>query len=120
MKPYQLSDELEKFLHEQSVVGATAWNRLFDETIISLKFNINKKDLSLEEVLNQLTDANRKNREKAAKSLSKVLEKNITLFSRITNTLAKEKSIEDKWRKFPNPQFSRHLTNDVEEEVVKR
>ena len=119
MKPYQLSDELEKFLHEQSVVGATAWNRLFDETIISLKFNINKKDLSLEEVLNQLTDANRKNREKAAKSLSKVLEKNITVFSRITNTLAKEKSIEDKWRKFPNPQFSRHLTNDVEEEVVK-
>ena len=119
MKPYQLSDELEKFLHEQSVVGATAWNRLFDETIISLKFNINKKDLSLEEVLNQLTDANRRNREKAAKSLSKVLEKNITLFSRITNTLAKEKSIEDKWRKFPNPQFSRHLTNDVEEEVVK-
>ena len=119
MKPYQLSDELEKFLHEQSVVGATAWNRLFDETITSLKFNINKKDLSLEEVLNQLTDANRKNREKAAKSLSKVLEKNITLFSRITNTLAKEKSIEDKWRKFPNPQFSRHLTNDVEEEVVK-
>ena len=119
MKPYQLSDELEKFLHEQSVVGATAWNRLFDETIISLKFNINKKDLSLEEVLNQLTDANRKNREKAAKSLSKVLKKNITVFSRITNTLAKEKSIEDKWRKFPNPQFSRHLTNDVEEEVVK-
>ena len=119
MKPYQLSDELEKFLHEQSVVGANAWNRLFDETIISLKFNINKKDLSLEEVLNQLTDTNRRNREKAAKSLSKVLEKNITLFSRITNTLAKEKSIEDKWRKFPNPQFSRHLTNDVEEEVVK-
>jgi oligoendopeptidase F len=119
MKPYQLSDELEKFLHEQSVVGATAWNRLFDETIISLKFNINKKDLSLEEVLNQLTDTNRKNREKAAKSLSKVLEKNITLFSRITNTLAKEKSIEDKWRQFPNPQFSRHLANDVEEEVVK-
>jgi len=119
MKPYQLSDELEKFLHEQSVVGATAWNRLFDETIISLKFNINKKDLSLEEVLNQLTDTSRRNREKAAKSLSKVLEKNITLFSRITNTLAKEKSIEDKWRKFPNPQFSRHLTNDVEEEVVK-
>ena len=119
MKPYQLSDELEKFLHEQSVVGATAWNRLFDETIISLKFDINKKDLSLEEVLNQLTDANRKSREKAAKSISKVLEKNISLFSRITNTLAKEKSIEDKWRKFPNPQFSRHLANDVEEEVVK-
>ena len=118
MKPYQLSDELEKFLHEQSVVGAAAWNRLFDETIIGLKFTINKKDLSLEEVLNQFTDTNRKNREKAAKSLSNVLQNNIGLFSRITNTLAKEKSIEDKWRKFPNPQFSRHLANDVEEEVI--
>lgn len=118
MKPYQLSDELEKFLHDQSVVGATAWNRLFDETIISLKFNINKKDLSLEEVLNLLTDNSRKNREKAARSLSNVLKQNITLFSRITNTLAKEKSIEDKWRKFPNPQFARHLANDVEEVVV--
>ena len=118
MKPHQLSDELEKFLHEQSVVGATAWNRLFDETIISLKFKINKKDLSLEEVLNQLTDTSRKNREKAARSLSNVLKKNITIFSRITNTLAKEKSIEDKWRNFPNPQFSRHLANDVEEVVV--
>ena len=118
MKPYQLSDELEKFLHEHSVVGATAWNRLFDETIISLKFNIDRKDLSLEEVLNLFTDTDRKKRKKAAKSLSNVLEKNITLFSRITNTLAKEKSIEDRWRKFPNPQFSRHLANDVEEEVV--
>ena len=118
MKPYQLSDELEKFLHEQSIVGATAWNRLFDETIISLKFNIDKKDLSLEEVLNLFTDTNRKNREKASRCLSTVLKKNISLFSRITNTLAKEKSIEDKWRNFPNPQFSRHLANDVEEVVV--
>ena len=93
MKPYQLSDELEKFLHQQSVVGATAWNKLFDETIANLKFNINKKSFSLEEVLNQLSDPERKNREKAAKSLSLVLKKNISLFSRITNTLAKEKSI---------------------------
>ena len=40
MKPYQLSDELEKFLHDQSVVGASAWNRLFDETVASLTFQI--------------------------------------------------------------------------------
>jgi oligoendopeptidase F len=31
MKPHQLSDEMEKFLHDQSVVGATAWNKLFDK-----------------------------------------------------------------------------------------
>ncbi|MEL7092308.1 MAG: oligoendopeptidase F, partial [Pseudomonadota bacterium] len=32
MKPYQLSDEMEKFLHDLGVVG-DAWERLFDETI---------------------------------------------------------------------------------------
>ena len=118
MKPYQLSNELEKFLHQQSVVGAAAWNELFDETITNLTFNINKEILSIEEVLNKFSDNDRNERKKAAKSLSNVLKKNITLFSRITNTLIKEKSIEDNWRKFPSPQFARHLANDVEPKVV--
>ena len=118
MKPYQLSNELEKFLHQQSVVGAAAWNKLFDETITNLTFNINKEILSIEEVLNKFSDNERNERKKAAKSLSNVLEKNITLFSRITNTLIKEKSIEDNWRKLPSPQFARHLANDVEPKVV--
>ena len=118
MKPYQLSDELENFLHQQSVVGAAAWNKLFDETITSMRFTINKKTVSLEEVLNLLSETNRGTREKAARSLSVVLEKNVSIFSRITNTLIKEKSIEDKWRNFPTPQSARHLANDVEEEVV--
>ena len=118
MKPYQLTNELEKFLHQQSVVGAAAWNKLFDETITNLTFNINKELLSLEEVLNKFSDNERNERKKAAKSLSNVLKKNITLFSRITNTLIKEKSIEDKWRKLPSPQFARHLANDVEPKVV--
>ena len=38
MKPYQLSDEMEKFLHDLGVVG-DAWERLFDETIAGLKFD---------------------------------------------------------------------------------
>ena len=33
MKPFQLSDELENFLNDQSVVGASSWNKLFDETM---------------------------------------------------------------------------------------
>jgi oligoendopeptidase F len=118
MKPFQLSDELEKFLHEQSVVGSAAWNRLFDETMANLEFSLDQKKIPLEAALNLLTDKNRVLRKKAAKSIAKALTKNISLFSRITNTLAKEKAIEDKWRKFPNPQFSRHLSNDVEPEVI--
>ncbi len=118
MKPFQLSDELEKFLHDQSVVGSAAWNRLFDETLANLEFVVDRKTLSLESTLNLLTDHDRTKREKSAKAISKILSKNISLFSRITNTLAKEKAVEDKWRKFPDPQFSRHLSNDVEPKVI--
>ena len=39
MKPYQLSDELEKFLHDLGVVG-DAWERMFDETIAGLEFEV--------------------------------------------------------------------------------
>ena len=118
MKNHQLSTELEAFLHDQSVVGTSAWNRLFDETIAGLKFTINNEELNIESTLNLLSDHDRKTRELGAKEVARVLDNNINIFSRITNTLAKEKEIEDRWRKMPSPQFGRHLSNDVEPEVV--
>ena len=118
MKPHQLSDELEQFLHDQSVVGAAAWNRLFDETMASLQFNVDDEVLNLEATLNLLSDTNREIREKGTRALITVFRENISLFSRITNTLAKDKEVEDRWRKMPTPQFSRHLANQVEPEVV--
>ena len=118
MKPHQLSDEMEQFLHDQSVIGAAAWNRLFDETMAALTFNIEGEVLNLEATLNLLSDTNRAIREKGTRALIKVFGENISLFSRITNTLAKEKEIEDRWRKMPTPQYGRHLANQVEPEVV--
>ena len=118
MRPHQLSDELEQFLHDNSVVGASAWNRLFDETTAGLKFDIDGELLGLEATLNLLTDHDRARREAGAKALADVFGSNIKLFSRIHNTLAKEKAIEDKWRKMPSPQHGRHLSNHVEPEVV--
>lgn len=118
MKPYQLSDELERFLHDQSVVGAAAWNRLFDETMADLTFDVAGEKLGLESTLNLLTDHDRARREAGARALARTLGDNIRLFSRITNTLAREKAIEDQWRKLPTPQMARHLANDVEPEVV--
>jgi len=118
MKPYQLSDELEKFLHDQSVVGAAAWNRLFDETVASLVFCIDGEELPLEAAANKLSEQNRDTREAAAREIARVLHKSISLFSRVHNTLAKEKDIEDRWRNMPSPQTGRHLSNHVEAEVV--
>ncbi len=118
MKPYQLSDELEKFLHDQSVVGAAAWNRLFDETMAGLSFEVDGETLPLEATLNLLTDQKRDRRENGARALAAVFVEKLPLFARITNTLAKEKEIEDRWRKMPTPQTARHLSNHVEPEVV--
>ncbi|WP_299360256.1 M3 family oligoendopeptidase [uncultured Paracoccus sp.] len=118
MRPYQLSDELERFLHDNSVVGAAAWNRLFDETMAALTFDVDGETLGLEATLNLLTDHDRPRREAGARVLAQVFGENVKLFARIHNTLAKEKAVEDKWRKLPTPQFGRHLANHVEPEVV--
>lgn len=120
MRPHQLSDELEKFLHDASVVGASAWNKLFDETMAGLTFKLpfEEDELNLEATLNLLTDADGSKREAAHKALAVVFDKNIKLFARIHNTLAKEKEIDDRWRNMPTPQYARHLSNHVEPEVV--
>ena len=118
MKPYQLSDEMERFLHDQSVIGATAWNRLFDETIASLVFTFDGEDLPLEAATNKLSEQDRDTREAAAREIARVLRENTSLFARVHNTLAKDKEIEDRWRKMPTPQTGRHLSNHVEAEVV--
>jgi oligoendopeptidase F len=120
MRPHQLSDELERFLHDNSVVGASAWNKLFDETMAGLMFKVagEEEELNLEATLNLLTDTDRAKREAAARSLADVFDKNIKLFARVHNTLAKEKEVEDRWRKMPTPQTGRHLSNHVEPEVV--
>ncbi len=118
MKPHQLSDELERFLHDQSVVGASAWNRLFDETMAGLRIVIDGEVLPIEATLDRLSDPDRATRQAAAEALAVVFAERLPFFARVTNTLAKEKEIEDRWRKFPTPQASRHLANDVEPEVV--
>ncbi len=117
MKPYQLSDELEKFLHDLGVVG-DAWERLFDETIAGLTFNVDGEELNIEGTLNLLTEQDRSKREASARELAEVFQSNIKTFARVHNTQAKEKEIVDRWRKMPTAQTGRHLSNDVEPEVV--
>ncbi len=118
MKPYQLSDELERFLHDQSTVGSTAWNKLFDESIAGLEFTVDGETQGIEATLNLLSDHDRAKREAGARELARVFGENVSLYARVHNTLAKEKEIEDRWRGMPTPQTGRHLSNHVEPEVV--
>jgi oligoendopeptidase F len=117
-RPHQLADEIERVLHEKSVVGRAAWVRLFDETLAALRFPLDGRDLTSAEIFDVLQGKDRDRRRAAAASIGEVLQRSIRLLARITNTLAKEKQIEDGWRHFPRPISSRNLANQVEDEVV--
>ncbi|MBP0492568.1 M3 family oligoendopeptidase [Roseomonas sp. SG15] len=121
-RPHQLSDEVEKLLHEKEVTGRSAWNRLFDETVAHMRVPVTREgrteELTVSAALNLLSDGNRAVREAAAAGVSKAFGDNIRLFSLITNTLAKDKEIIDGWRNYPRPGTSRNRANMVEDEVV--
>ena len=118
LKPYQLSDDLEKILMDKRVTGRDGWNRLFDETMAGLSFDVDGRALSSSEVLDMMMDTKGGVRRKAAKAFGKGLGENIRLFSLITNNLAKDKEIEDRWRGHARPISRRNLANQVEDEVV--
>ena len=117
-KPYQLEDRVEELFHEKSVTGAAAWNRLFNETIGALRFKVRGKELAIEATLTLLQDKDGKVRAAAAEALAKTFRANIRTFALITNTLAKDKEISDRWRGFKDIADARHLSNRVEPEVV--
>lgn len=117
-KKHQLSEELEKFSLEKNTTGRAAFVRLFDETVNNLKFDYQKKILSSAEIFDLMSNKDEKVRKQAALAISKTLENNSKIFAFITNTLAKDKSVEDEWRGFNSPMASRNLSNFVEDEVV--
>jgi oligoendopeptidase F len=117
-KPYQLEDKLEQLFHEKSITGYGAWNRLFDETIASLRFSVDGEAFAIEPVLNLMQDPSEKTREKAAIAFGAGLKENLRTFTLVTNTLAKDKEISDRWRGFRDVADARHLANRVEREVV--
>jgi oligoendopeptidase F len=117
-RPYQLEDRIEQLFHEKSITGRGAWNRLFDETMTDLRFDIDGEELALEPTLNRLQDADGDVRRKASEALAATFKRNLRSFTLITNTLAKDKEISDRWRGFQDIADSRHLANRVEREVV--
>ena len=117
-KPYQLEDRVEQLFHEKSLTTHSAWIRFFDETIAALRFRVGGKLLSIEPTLNLLLRPDPHMRKAGAHALAKVFKENLRTFTLITNVLAKDKEISDRWRGFKDVADSRHLSNRVEPEVV--
>ena len=117
-KPHQLEKNLEQLINEKNITSYSSWSRLFDETIATLRFPFKGKNITTTEILNYMSDKNANKRKKSALVLGETLKNNINIFTTITNTLAKDKIINDNWRRFSNPVESRNLSNKVENEVV--
>ncbi len=119
-KPYQLDETLEKLFLEKAMTSRSAFDRLFNETMTGLRFEVagEPAPLPLESTLNFLVNPDRSRREAGGKALARVFKDNIRLFTLITNTLAKDKEISDRWRGFKDVADSRHLANRVEADVV--
>ncbi len=119
-KPFQLEEKIERLFTEKGQTGRGAFTRLFSETMSGLRFDVEGEppSQSLEATLNLLSDPREPRRKAAAEALSKVFGANVRLFTLITNTLAKDKEISDRWRGFKDVADSRHLANRVEAPVV--
>ncbi len=118
MRPYQLSESLENLLNELGSTTKNAWCKLFDETISGMSIEIAGKKCSLEETLSLFQSPNSRIRASAGIKLAKTFKENLKIFGRITNSLVKEKQIEDNWRNFKNPPHSRHMLNDIDPKII--
>ncbi len=117
-RPHQLSDDIERLLHEKEIVGRAAWMRLFDETIADMRFEVRGDKLTASDALNLLHDRDPVLRREVAGAIADGFAGKRRVFALVTNTLAKDKEIDDKWRVFERPVSSRNLANQVEDEVV--
>ncbi len=117
-RAHDLSDDLERLFLDKSTTARTTWVRLYDETLAGTRAQVDNATLTLTEALNQLSDPKEERRRAAAKGIAAALTEKVPLFTLITNVLAKDKAIEDEWRKYPRPVSSRNQANLVEDEVV--
>lgn len=122
--PYRLSEKEEVLLEEAANTGSRAWVRLFEELTSNHVYRLRRpgsdsaEELSQEEVLTMLRDGDRALRQAAADAFSVGLAELQRVICFAYNTLLQDKSVEDRLRKHPYPEHSRHLTNELPKETV--
>jgi oligoendopeptidase F len=117
-RPHVLSEPEERILEELANTGERAWSRLFDEILAAARFRVTTdgetKELSEEETLTLLYDAEREHRRAAAAGLTEGLRQHSRILAFVFNTLVQSKATEDRIRAYPNPLAARHLANEID------
>jgi oligoendopeptidase F len=116
-RPHELTPDLERMLVDRSPAVAN-WMRLWDETLARLTAQVGEERLTLSETLNRLSDPDAARRRAAGEALASALAERSPVLALSLNTLAFEKQVEDRWRKYPTPAASRHIANEVDAQAV--
>jgi oligoendopeptidase F len=117
-RPYVLTEPEEKILTEKSVSGFAAWDRLFDELLAAIKVDLDGSELGFEAAMSKLYSPDRDLRRRASEAISDALEPGLKTRSYIFNTIAVDKSIDDRLRGYSTWISARNLSNDTTDEAV--
>jgi oligoendopeptidase F len=115
-RPHQLSEIEEQLLLDRQPVGRCSWTTLFEKVVGALRFGAKKR--TEEEVLTDLYDPDREVRRQAAGELTEGLKSQGHILTHIFNTLAAEKMITDRLRKYDDWIGSMNLENELSDTTV--
>ncbi len=116
-RPHELGPDLERLIIDRAPAVAN-WTRLYDDTLARLTARVGRERLTLPEALNRFSDPSAPRRKAAAQGLAQALAEREETLALIYNTVAAEKQVEDRWRRFADPAAPRHLANEVPPEAV--
>jgi len=113
-RPHLLSEAEEKLLAEKAQTGRGAWSRLFSELMAQVKVG----DESLEIALSRLMSPDREVRRSTAEAITEALQPGLRTRAFIVNTLALDKAVDDRLRRYPSWISARNLSNEASDESV--
>lgn len=117
-REHRLSEPEEKILEEKANTGRRAFTRLFEQTTSNIAFDVGGESRTLPEVLALIRDPDRDLRRRSASSLTSGLRDNSSTLTYIFNTLIQDKATDDRLRNYVSPEQARHLSNELEPEIV--
>ena len=117
-RPYVLTEPEEKILTEKSVSGFSAWDRLYDELLGAIRVDLDGTEIGFEEAMSKLYSADRDERRRSAEAVTVSLAPGLRTRTFIFNTIAVDRSIDDRLRGYATWISARNLSNDTTDEAV--
>jgi oligoendopeptidase F len=117
-RPYTLSEPEERVVNQKNVTGRGALVQLFDELSGSLRFRLDDRELTGEQILSLLYEPDRALRERAYTTFLETYAGHAVVWTSVLNGLMQDHRLECDLRRVPDPVLPTHLDNEVRPETV--